>query len=109
MKKIILLVAILTLVSCNGNDGKIIISREEYDRLTQVNREYPKAFHLIGYDDLPTGGDNAILLGSDGHEYLVTNYFMNRETTMHYIECKKCLEERQYQEKVRNTSLDTLR
>lgn len=118
MKKIVLSCIMLSLlmVSCKEvpkNEDSVVISKEEYQQLKQSKvAEYPKPFELVGYDD--TGADAGIIMGSDGHEYLITRYGYNDETQSHYIDCKICLSRQQHledllMEVIKNTSKDSIK
>jgi hypothetical protein len=89
MKKIILVLAIISLASCKKAEDSIVISRDEYNQLkNQEVNVYPKPFT---YDDTDIpAGDAGVLLGSDGHEYLQSNSGMNSENLSHYVDCIKC-------------------
>lgn len=93
MKKIILVLAIISLASCRKSTD-VIISQEEYNQLkNQDVNVYPKPFT---YDDNDiSDGDAGILLGSDGHEYLQTNNSFHSETFTHYVDCIKCPQRQQ--------------
>ncbi len=43
---------------------------------------------------------HGIVLGSDGHEYLVTNND-NFENIEHYIDCVKCIEKSKFQDSIK--------
>jgi len=87
MKKILYL-ALFVFGSCSND--KIEITKTEYQQLKNLEPKpmYPKPFELFtnGLDYGKTG----IVLGSDGHDYLVINYANSSENVEHYIECAKC-------------------
>ena len=89
MKKIISILVIgITFISCEKSD-KITIDKDEYNKLKGVTLEYPKYFEL--YDEgLSYSNNIGIILGSDKHEYLVTNWGNNGQTIEHYIDCNFC-------------------
>jgi len=93
MKRIILVLAIISLASCKkGND--VIISQEEYNQLkNQDVSVYPKPFTID--DEMIHSGHSGILMGSDGHEYLQTNNSLHAETLTHYVDCIKCAQRQQ--------------
>jgi hypothetical protein len=79
MKKILLVLAVLTLASCKKVDSdSITISREEYQKLNSDIQKYPKPFSIQGD-----------VLGSDGHEYL-SSYHRTVRSLTHYVECELC-------------------
>lgn len=89
MKKTLLLLLLLVLlfVSCSDN---IRLSKEEYDKLTNVKKpEYPKSFYFK--DDATNNYKWTIILGEDSHEYLRNNYYYESIVVIHYPDCKKCL------------------
>jgi len=81
---------ILTLISCDNNN--VTIPKQEYKKLIgDTSRPtYPKPFEL--YTDGFKGPRGEIVLGSDGHEYLVTYMDGYSTNTEHYIDCVKCIE-----------------
>lgn len=88
MKKIILSLFILTSMGCNSDT--LEISKEEWQMLKgdTIKSKYPKPFKLYR-DDLELGEDG-IVPGSDGHEYLVINNRLRSMNVEHYIECERC-------------------
>ena len=87
MKKLLFLLLILSIVSCSDD---VILSKEEYNKLTSnvVLPEYPKKFN---FKDKKLGiYDWNIYLGEDLHEYL-SNDGGNSLIVIHYPDCKKCL------------------
>jgi hypothetical protein len=80
---------VLALISC-GDDNSVTIPKQEYQKLIgdTIKPIYPKPFKLH------TNGLNGegIVLGSDGHEYLVINYQNSSFNAEHYIDCVKCIE-----------------
>lgn len=87
MKKTLLLIlGVIVLGSCAKEKDKnsVTISKDEYENLKTQEREYPKPFSLT---ENPNNGD-AILLGSDGHEYIATRSVVN--ALVHSPECLKC-------------------
>ena len=97
MKKLLLLIGLmLTLASCKP-DNTVEITQEEYNQLKgdTVRPKYPKPFKL--YDEVlhKSSESNGILLGSDQHEYLVIEYWGNRRTIEHYIDCELCQKRRE--------------
>jgi hypothetical protein len=93
MKKTILFSIItLTLFSCGSNDT-ITISKKEYKRLIgdTITSTYPKPFKIMFDDEIDWDG-NGIVLGSDGHEYLLIYKLNDRCNIEHYIDCVKCIE-----------------
>lgn len=89
MKKVIVILTVCFLtISCGNNE--VTISKEEYNELKGVSgTTYPKPFQLF---DKGMGWDNneGIVLGSDEHEYLITNWGNNGENVEHYIDCDFC-------------------
>lgn len=93
-RKIFFAFIIIALVSC-GDDNEVVLSKEQYQKLIgdTLKPTYPKPFELFR-DGLKFGGDG-IVLGSDGHEYLIidNNWSSSKEGTIeHYIDCVKCIE-----------------
>lgn len=89
MKKIlIVLFGALALGSCKKevDNNSVTISKDEYEGLKSQERDYPKPFSLT---ETPNNGD-AIILGSDAHEYIMTRN--NVSALMHSPECIKCKE-----------------
>lgn len=95
MKKILLIVAVLSLVSCKKADSDTItITKEEYQKLnSSINlQKYPKPFALQN-DGGDIAGESAILLGTDGHEYL-SSYHRSERNLDHYVDCELCTQRR---------------
>lgn len=90
LKSIITLILVSVLLSCNE---QVTISKEEYKKLKKdtLQNEYPKPFKLYT-EGLEYGNSDGIVLGSDKHEYLVTDYGRNSSNVQHYIDCKLCNE-----------------
>jgi hypothetical protein len=91
MKKILLvLFGALALGSCSKEtpDNSVTISKDEYEGLKSQERDYPKPFSKT---DLPNGtnGHDMIVLGSDGHEYILISTY-SLEGFTHSPECFKC-------------------
>ena len=86
---------ILTLISCGNDDSVVTIPKQEYQKLIgdTIQPTYPKPFKL--YDNVMAYTDDGIVLGSDGHEYLVISYGLNWENVEHYIDCVKCIKRSQ--------------
>jgi len=88
MKKLITILSVLFLFSCNES---VTISKKEYNKLKgdTVKPEYSK--HLIIGNDDENRNKFLIQLGSDGHEYAhnINTYFY-AYVCFHYIDCKKC-------------------
>ena len=91
MKKLMILATLFLVMACKKADT-VEISQEEYKVLKgdTIKPKYPKVFEL--YTDGLQYYDNGIVLGSDGHEYIITNYDAHSENVEHYIECEKCAE-----------------
>lgn len=87
-KTLIMLLVAMALVSCakEKDNNSVTISKDEYETLKTQEREYPKPFSLT---ENPTQ-DDAVLLGSDGHEYIMTRNGVN--ALVHSPECIKCKE-----------------
>ena len=95
MKKILLIIAITSiLVSCNKTDT-VVLSQEEYKQLKgdTIKPKYPKPFEL--YTEGLGGFDIGIILGSDKHEYLLNDFNSSSGTTEHYVDCELCLTRKQ--------------
>ncbi len=86
---------ILTLISCGNDDSVVTIPKQEYQKLIgdTIQPIYPKPFKL--YDVDISAFRHGIVLGSDGHEYLVTNNGQHSKNVEHYIDCVKCIERSQ--------------
>ena len=94
---LVLIGAMLMLASCVENSDTVQISKEEYRMLKgdTIKPKYPKPFKLYT-DDLDYRNFNVgIVLGSDQHEYLVTNFKKNSQNVEHYIDCELCQERKQ--------------
>jgi hypothetical protein len=106
MKKILLLIiAMFTLASCVENSDTVEISKEEYKQLKgdTIKPKYPKPFELYT-DGLDYRNRNeGIVLGSDQHEYLVTNFNNNSQNVEHYIDCELCQNRRQKELIIKDT------
>ena len=87
MKKLTLTSSLFLLFSC-GNNDTVTIDKQEYNRLKGVkSSEYPKDFKIITSMNCFTSG---VVLGSDGHEYLITDKCSNGQNVDHYVDCKLC-------------------
>ncbi len=80
------------LSSSNDND-KILISREEYDRL--VNAPTVKTFEPFYFSQNSTAGDLTwrMITGSDGHDYIEEVYHL---FVIHSPECKLCKSQQKF-------------
>jgi len=90
MKKVLLAISLITiLTSCEGGD-KVVISKEEYKQLKgdTIKPKYPKPFKL--YTNGLGNYEEGIVLGSDQHEYLVNDIASSSRTVEHYIDCELC-------------------
>jgi hypothetical protein len=85
MKKILSIILLFILFSCDNNES-IVISKDEYNKLK--GQEYPKRFYFK--DKKLNQWEWQIVLGQDNHEYL-TNDEYNSFAIIHYPDCKKCL------------------
>jgi hypothetical protein len=93
MKKILsVLILLFTLVSCETATEQVTISKDEYEKLKgdTLKSEYPKPFKLYTEGLSSFGNSDGIVLGSDKHEYLVTDYGSHSCNVEHYIDCKLC-------------------
>lgn len=81
----------IVMASC-GDSENVTISKEDYQKLIgdTLKPTYPKPFELFR-DGLKYYGDG-IVLGSDGHEYLIIDNESREGTIEHYIDCVKCIE-----------------
>lgn len=79
MKKLILLLTVVLLVSCK-DPNKITVNVEEYDKLTNNKNSL--------YVD---GKRLQIHVGSDNHQYIKQNAYGDNYIYTHYIDCQKCL------------------
>jgi hypothetical protein len=86
---------VLTFISCGNDDSVVTIPKQEYQKLIgdTIQPTYPKPFKL--YDGDISDFGHGIVLGSDGHEYLVTNTGQHSKNVEHYIDCVKCIERSQ--------------
>lgn len=100
-KTLTIILFVLTFVSC-GDDNSVTIPKQEYQKLIgdTIKPIYPKPFTLNA-DGLRTTGDDGIVLGSDGHEYLVINYQNSSFNAEHYIDCVKCIERTKTQDSLK--------
>jgi hypothetical protein len=99
-KTLTIILFVLTFVSCGGDDNSVTIPKQEYQKLIgdTIKPIYPKPFTLYS-DGLNREG---IVLGSDGHEYLVvTSYGHNAMNIEHYIDCVKCIERTKTQDSLK--------
>lgn len=110
-KSLIALVGVIMLTSCTKDDkNSVTISRDEYEVLKNPEREYPKPFSKT---EIPSGsnGNDMIVLGSDGHEYILVTSYINGFA--HSPECLKCRakdeELRNMLYQILNKKKDTLR
>jgi len=90
MKKLVFLFVLsltILLFSCSEQETITI------DKKDTLNVKYPKRFKLYFRNDLGFNNDG-IVLGSDGHEYLIIDAHRNSQSVSHYIECEKCLQAR---------------
>jgi hypothetical protein len=92
MKYIFLSLIAISLLSCNDNDNRIVISKEEYDRLKGVPQsEYPKTFHFMKGSRAETLSYTwQIILGQDDHEYIENDAGYDSYLIIHSPECKLC-------------------
>jgi hypothetical protein len=98
MKKFLLFIGImLMLASCFEDSDTVQISKDEYRMLKgdTVRPKYPKPFELYTNGLSYQTTQNGIVLGSDQHEYLVTNFNSNTQSVEHYIDCELCQERKQ--------------
>ena len=91
IKTFLVVISAITLVSC-GDENSVTIPKQEYHKLIgdTLKPIYPKPFKL--FDEDIGIGDDGIVLGSDEHEYVVTNNRSNSKSVEHYIDCVKCIE-----------------
>ncbi len=104
MKKILLLIGMmLMLASCKDETDTVQISKEEYRMLKgdTVRPKYPKHFELYEKELNNSQELNGIVLGSDQHEYLITNDGLNSKNVEHYIDCELCQERKKQQSTVK--------
>ena len=83
MKKLITILSVLFLFSCNEN---VIISKEEYNKL-KGNIEFTKSIQM---NENGNTREYRISVGSDGHEYMSNCIYCNWKVLIHYPDCKKC-------------------
>jgi hypothetical protein len=98
MKKFLLLIGMmLMLASCKDETDTVQISKEEYRMLKgdTVRPKYPKHFELYEKELNNSQQRNGIVLGSDQHEYLITNDGSKLKNVEHYIDCELCQERKQ--------------
>lgn len=96
MKKILVLLAVISLASCKKvSSDSITISKEEYNKLNSgLNiQKYPKPFSIQNDDGGDLAGVSGIVLGTDGHEYL-SSYHRSERCLTHYIDCELCTQRR---------------
>jgi len=93
---------VLTLTSCTDYYNKVTIPKLEYQMLTKdsLNPVYPKPFELYYYNIKDY--EHGIVLGSDGHEYLVLYTGGHSKNVEHYIDCVKCIERSKFQDSIKN-------
>lgn len=118
MKKLLIACSIAILLSaCKRvpDEDSVILTKKEYDILTQTKpSEYPKPFYIMDYDALNRDDDGGILMGSDGHEYVITRNGYDDESQSHYIDCKVCMARQQHledllMEVIKNTTKDSIK
>lgn len=96
MKKILILLAVLSFASCKKvSSDSITISKEEYNKLNSgLNiQKYPKPITFQGDETEDLAGESGIVLGSDGHEYL-SSYSRSERGLTHYVDCELCVQRR---------------
>lgn len=100
-KTLSIILFVLALISCGGDDNSVTIPKQEYQKLIgdTIKPIYPKPFTLNTYGF--EVWDDGIVLGSDGHEYLVTCYRCQKQNVEHYIDCVKCIERTKTQDSLK--------
>lgn len=88
MSKLILLILVIFIISCNNSDN-VTITKEQYNKLIgdTINSEYPKPFYFINGNTQFTW---KIILDENNHEYLENNGG-NAYVIIHNPECRKCI------------------
>lgn len=86
---LIILTTLFLLTSCNNNPNTVIITKQEYEDLKGGNPKYPKSFKLFD-EKMSSSNRDGIVLGSDGHEYLLIAWCSNSSNCEHYIDCELC-------------------
>lgn len=90
MKKIAIALFVgMVLTSCVEKEPEtntVTISKTEYEGLKTQDRDYPKPFSMT---EKANNGD-CIVLGSDGHDYILTRIYVS--SLVHSPECPKCKE-----------------
>lgn len=93
MKKLIaILFFILAFTACSSD---VQMSKDDYEKLlikAGVEKEvYSKPWKLfIKENNNVFSGQTGIVYASDGHQYLVIDYGLNKQVIMHYIDCEFC-------------------
>jgi hypothetical protein len=83
-KKLLVFICLLSLASCNSDT--VVMSKDEYNRLKNINPEYPKLYTIYGdYHNY----DWRVVLGQDGHEYLENDG--GHYVFIHFPSCVKCI------------------
>ena len=88
--KYLIFLSLITLYSCTNNDQTVVLSKDEYNKLTGVNIKYPKIINVQSDDDDNNSKYFKVYLGSDNHEYISHKEYVKNQWT-HYPDCKLCL------------------
>lgn len=94
MNKLIIIILLVTLVSC-GSKNTVTLTKEEYSKLKGDTFVPIKTFtfkHNVNTDKKLSVENFSweIVLGQDNHEY-ITNDSYNGLVVIHYPDCIKCL------------------
>ncbi len=88
MSKLILLILMIFITSCNNSDD-VTITKEQYNKLIgdTIKSEYPKPFYFINGNTQFTW---KVILDENNHEFLENNGG-NAYVIIHNPECRKCI------------------
>ena len=90
MKKLLLAISLITILASCEDSNRVVLTKEEYKQLKgdTIKPKHPKPFKL--YTEGLSNIGEGIVLGSDQHEYLVTEYVSSSRNVEHYVDCELC-------------------
>ncbi len=91
MKKILIFISFIILVSCNDH-STIEISREEYNKITKNENQYPKYIGEFSTNPGEWGADKSIfIVVIDSCEYIGSLRRVASDVITHKGNCKFCI------------------